>query len=235
MLEAKRKAIIFLSVAFVFALISGLLFTNYVKSVNVKMGTMTYYYVAKKDIAPRIPLKAEDFEAIEIPQRFLPANLVTDPQSINGAVTVVPLAAGDAIEKNMLKPVTYSAKGSNSRLVRIMGTDRILFDSTLEAMDRVDIIVSHRNKDKPTAEVFMRDVPVATIYEGKPQSASGKVIDDAPTQMLGIGVDVTLEEARRLIEMVNYADSVRVLKANVTGDSQKNKEESNTEKTNQGE
>lgn len=213
MQEAKRKAFIFLFIAFVFALIAGWTFVGYVKTIRAEMGEMSTYYVAKKDIAPRVPLQAEDFEPVEIPARFMPPNLVTDPRSIEGAVTVVSLAKGDALEKNVLKPVTVSTKSPDSRLVRIMATERIQFDSMLEPLDRVDIIVSFREEKKPVTQVFMRDVSVATVYERSLAEAGGQAQENAK-ELTGISVDVTLEEARRLIEMINYADHIRVLKSN---------------------
>lgn len=216
MLESRRKAVIFLTLAFLFAAVAGYLFLNHVNQVNAEMGKMTTYYVAKKDIAPRIPLKIDDFEPVEIPARFAPGNLVTDPANIDGAVTVVPMAEGDALEKNILKPYTVTAKGVNSRMVRLMVSERISFDSDLVPLDRVDIIVSRKEDGKPgQAEVFMKDVPVATVFTGKPKKANGEVDEKAPDQLLGIGVDVSLEDARRLIEVSQYSDHVRVLKANI--------------------
>lgn len=213
MQDAKRKAFIFLFLAFVFALIAGWTFIGYVQTINAEMGEMSTYYVAKKDIAPRVPLKTDDFEAVDIPARFMPPNLVTEPTSIEGMVAVVSLAKGDALEKNALKPVTASAQGADSRLVRVMASDRIQFDSPLEPLDRVDIIVSYRSAKQPVTEVFMRDVPVATVYEGAssdPMASGG----ETAKAMTAISVEVTLEEARRLIQRLNYSDHIRVLKAN---------------------
>lgn len=231
MLESRRKAVIFLTLAFLFAAVAGYLFLNHVNQVNAEMGKMTTYYVAKKDIAPRIPLKVEDFEPVEIPARFAPGNLVTDPENIEGAVTVVPMAEGDALEKNILKPYTVTAKGANSRLVRLMVSERIAFDSDLVPLDRVDIIVSRKGDDNNgQAEVFMKDVPVATVFTGKPTKANGEIDERASEQLLGIGVDVSLEDARRLIEVSQYSDHVRVLKANIV-----DKEEASPRSAEQGE
>lgn len=81
-------------------------------------------------------------------------------------------------------------------------TDKIQFDQVLTALDRVDIIVSTEVNGKKDTSVFMKDVLVA-FAQGTNDSFSG------------IAVEVTAEEAPDLIHMQNYAEHIRVLKANV--------------------
>src|SRR5690606_20360809 len=69
-------------------------------------------------------------------------------------------------------------------------------------LDRVDIIVSTSDGSKKKTEIFMKDVLVAF--------AQGT--DD---NFAGVAVEVSAEEAPKLIHMQNYADHNRVLKANV--------------------
>jgi Flp pilus assembly protein CpaB len=215
--DSKRNAIILLLVAFVFALVSGLLFMNFVKTSNAKMGAMTTYYVATKDILPRIELKAGDFKPVEMPERYAPANLVTDLKSYEGAVTAVPLSKGDALEKNILKQVAVSANGANSRLVRLMASKQIQFESSLEPLDRVDIIVSYlKAPNTPVTEVVMSNVPVATIYTGNPNDPNSKAQNDTQAQLLGIAVDIDLAGACRIFQFTSSAAStIHILKANI--------------------
>lgn len=217
MFDSKRNAIILLFVAFVFALVSGLLFMNFVKTSNAKMGAMITYYVATKDILPRIPLKAGDFEPVAMPQRYAPANLVTDLKSFEGAVTAVPLSKGDALEKNVLKQVAVSANGANSRLVRLMASKQIQFESALEPLDRVDIIVSYlKTKDTPVTEVVMSNVPVATIYTGNPSDSNSKTQNETQAQLLGIALDIDLAGACRIFGFTSNSGSIiHILKANI--------------------
>lgn len=216
MFESKRNAIIFLSIAFIFALVSGFVYMNFVKTANAKMGAMTTYYVATKDILPRIPLKAGDFKPVVMPKRYVPANLVTDFKSFEGAVTAVPLAKGDALDKNVLKQVAVSANGVDSRLVRLMASKQMQFEASLEPLDRVDIVVSYlKAKDTPVTEMLMRNVPVATIYMGKPTDSDTRAQNDTQAQLLGIAVDVNLAGAVRIFQFTSNAGSIiHVLKAN---------------------
>jgi Flp pilus assembly protein CpaB len=91
----------------------------------------------------------------------------------------------------------------------VMQSDRIQFDSPLQPFDRVDIIVSKRkdNGKDSTTQVFMKDVLVGEVYNGAPQKQSDRSI------LSGVGLDVPLADAVRLIDMENYAEHIRILKA----------------------
>jgi hypothetical protein len=84
-----------------------------------------------------------------------------------------------------------------------MQNERVFFDEPLEALDRVDIIVSHRFNNKEETTVFMKDVKVARVAKDK-----GK-------DFKGVQLEVSMEKAPELIHMQNYADSLRIIKANV--------------------
>lgn len=207
MLELKRKAILFLFLAVVMAVLAGYLFSNQVAVVQERMGVMSKTYVAKLDIEPRTPLKLSDFEVKEIPLQYAPESVVLDPKAIQGSVSLLPLKKGDVLAKNMLKPMDGQAKNSANRLVRVMANDKVQFDSALESMDRVDIIVSRQVGNARQTTLFKRDILVLTVYQ------SG---DKQKNQMDGIGVEVSIEDAVTLTDALNYGDRIRVLKANNT-------------------
>ena len=82
-------------------------------------------------------------------------------------------------------------------------SEKVQFDQVVAQMDRVDIIVSTEENGKQKTEVFMRDVLVA--------HAQGKDEKD----FAGVALEVSMEDAPKLIHIQNYADKVRILKANV--------------------
>ena len=207
MLELKRKAILFLSLAIVMAILAGLLFSNQVAVLQERMGVMSKTYVAKYDIEPRTPLKLSDFEVKEIPLQYAPESVVLEPKIIQGSVSLLPLKKGDVLAKNMLKPMDGQANSTTSRLVRVMANDKVQFDSVLEPMDRVDIIVSRQVGNQRETILFKRDVLVLTVYQ------SG---DKQNSQLEGIGVEVSIEDAVALTDVLNYSDRIRILKANNT-------------------
>ncbi|VEF49218.1 Flp pilus assembly protein CpaB [Bacillus freudenreichii] len=201
MLESKRKAIIFFSIALLLALTAGMLILKKVQALNTNLGTMVQVAVASQEVPSRKVILPEDVAMEEIPQKYVKSYHVTDVEDLKNKVSIVPLSKGDVITQNMLKQAS-SVVEENNRLISLMRSDRITYDEQLEALDRVDIIVSHRFDSKEETDYFMRDVKVAqALKKGK--------------DFKGVLLEVPAEKAPELIHMQNYADSVRVVKANV--------------------
>lgn len=201
MLESKRRAIIFISISLILALVAGFMFLQKVKDLNTELGGMTKIYVASTNISSRAIITPSQVMTIDLPNKFVTASHITDPKDITNRVSVVPLSKGDTITKNLLKPVSDVAN-ENNRLVALFGNEKISFDQELEALDRVDIVVSQQLDGKPATEIFMSDVPVAMVAKNK-------------DKLNGVALEVSKEDAPKLIHMQNYSDSMRVLKANV--------------------
>ena len=202
MLDSKRRAIIFISLSLLLAAIAGFMFLQKVQALNTNLGEMAKIYVASTNISSRTELQPDQIKTKEVPKKFVDDSYITNKEDLINRVSVVPLAEGNIITKNMLKK-TEKARDTDNRLVKINSSDKVGFDQPLEALDRVDIIVSHDFDGEAKTEVFMKDVRVAGTA----------VTDDK--QMQGILVEVSAEDATRLIHMENYASSMRVLKANV--------------------
>ncbi|MFO1442093.1 flp pilus assembly protein CpaB [Bacillus sp. Bva_UNVM-123] len=201
MLESKRRAFIFLSISLLLAIIAGLFFLQKIKELNSELGGMTKIYVTATDIPSRTLVQPNHVKQEEIPNRYVNSSHVTNVDDLIDMVLVVPLVEGDIITKSMLKPVSNTID-ENNRLVTLMQSDRIRFDEELEGLDRIDIIISHTFDGKPVTEVFMKDVLVAGVLKSE-------------QQFTGIAVEIQADAAPKIIHMQNYADSMRILKANV--------------------
>lgn len=201
MLESKRRAIIFLGLSFLLAIVAGFMFLQKVRALNADLGGMTEVYVAESNISSRAVIQPGQVTTMEIPNRYVTESYITSSSDLKDKVSIVPLSEGDIITKNMLKPVS-NVMNDNNRLVTMFGSDKVSFDEELEALDRVDIIVSHNLEDKEKTETFMTDVTVARVAkEGK--------------KFKGVQLEVSADKAPQLIHMQNYADQIRILKANV--------------------
>ncbi|XKE95559.1 flagella basal body P-ring formation protein FlgA [Metaplanococcus flavidus] len=201
MIESKRKAIIFFLLAAILAGTAGFLTLQKVKALNNDLGTMVNVYAAASDIASRSEISQNQVTVMSIPQKFVTEEHITETQDLENKVSVIPLSSGDLITKNMLKQAT-AVMEENNRLITLMASERVFFDEELEALDRVDIIVSLRENNESKTEIFMKDVKVARVASGDKKFA-------------GVQVEIPLDDAPRLIHMQNYADSVRIIKANV--------------------
>ncbi|HEX5563325.1 MAG TPA: flp pilus assembly protein CpaB, partial [Sporosarcina sp.] len=141
MLEAKRRAAIFLLLAFILAAVTGYLVLEKVKELNAELGGMTSIYIAKGSIPSRSPIEASQVTKMDIPNKFVTDSHILSVDEFEHQVSIVPLNPGDIITKNMIKPVS-NLQDANNRLVTMYRTDKIQFDQVLTALDRVDIIVS---------------------------------------------------------------------------------------------
>jgi pilus assembly protein CpaB len=201
MIESKRKAIIFFLLAAILAGTAGFLTLQKVKELNNDLGTMVDVYAAGQDISSRSMITPKDVTIEKIPKKFVTEEHITKTADLENKVSVIPLSSGDLITKNMLKQASAVLE-ENNRLITLMASERVFFDEQLEALDRVDIIVSLRDKDINKTEIFMKDVKVARVANEAKKFA-------------GVQVEVALDQAPLLIHMQNYADSVRIIKANV--------------------
>lgn len=201
MLESKRRAIIFISISFILALTAGFLVLQKVKEMNAQLGEMVEIYVAATDISSRSMITPDQVKAKEIPKKFIDDSYVTDKMSLMNMVTVVPLSAGDVITKNIIKPST-TVRDQNDRLVTVFASGNVIFDQQLEALDRVDIIISREVNDAPVTEVFMKDVPVAMVAK------SGD-------EFKGVALELPFDKVPGFIHQQHYASVMRILKANV--------------------
>lgn len=220
MLESKRRAIIFISLSLLLALLAGVIFLQKVKALNNQLGDTTSVYVANTEIPSRSLIKPEQVKVIEIPNKFITKSHITNKKELINKVSVIPLTSDDIIMENMLKDVS-TLQNQNNRLISMIASEKVRFDQDLNDLDRVDIIVSQKIDGKPKTELFMSDVPVAMVARG-----DNKVFK-------GVALEVSIDDAPKLIHMQNYADSVRILKANVGQGEKKesqSKEKEQTEK-----
>ncbi|SMO80541.1 Flp pilus assembly protein CpaB [Melghirimyces algeriensis] len=196
-------------IALLLAGIAGFLFLQKVSVVDSRLGEMTTVYVAKKNISSREPLRPEFFEAKEVPAQFVQESTVTNLEGIQVGehtlpvqqlVSVVPLSEGELLTDSVLKMQSYLT-ANDKRMVTLSQSDKVHFDGSLETNDRVDLIVSDQKDGGPETTIFMRDVPIVGVAK------------DENGNVTGVGLEVSLKEAKRLIHKQNFSMSIRVLKA----------------------
>lgn len=201
MLESKRRAIIFLALSLILAAAAGFLFLKKVKDLNAQLGEMVEIYVANTNIASRSLIQPDQIKTKQIPKKYADDSYITDMLMLKNQVTVVPLSEGDIITKNIIKPAA-TVRDQNNRLVTVYASSNIVFDQQVEALDRVDVIVSHEVNGKPATEVFMKDVPVAMVAKTE-------------DQFKGVALEMPFEQVPAFIHQQHYAEVMRILKANV--------------------
>lgn len=201
MLESKRKAIIFLVLAFLLAVGAGIVYLQKVSAINSELGGMTEVYVANSDIHSRALLQPSDVSVTSIPNRYVSDSHIVDVEELQNKVSLVPLSEGDLITRNILKEFA-EIEDQNNRLITVMAGNNVVYDQELDAMDRVDIIVSDKFDDENKTAVFMNDVLVSRV------ASSGG-------EFQGVQLEMSLVEAEKFIHRQNYADQIRIIRSHI--------------------
>jgi pilus assembly protein CpaB len=98
----QRRGVILLLLSVLCALgaFAGVL--SVIDDVESKVGPEVTAYRLKTDVAPYTPLGAGQFEKIEMPERWLSKNAVTDLDEIRGKIAVTDLREGSLLQSDMI-------------------------------------------------------------------------------------------------------------------------------------
>lgn len=175
---------------------AGFLFFAKVRSVNAQLGDFVPVLVASQTIQPRTTLTGSMLEIKQVPKKYAFNSSLLSLEQTKGQMTLVQLQKGDVITKSMLK---NAEQGSLFRLVNLTQSERVMFDEKMDATDKVDIVVSYQEGDKPVTKLLLEDVQV------------GKIAGDKE-RLTSIALELSMEDAQKLIFMQNFARQIRVLK-----------------------
>ncbi|GAA2287157.1 Flp pilus assembly protein CpaB [Streptomyces atrovirens] len=98
----QRRGVILLLLSVLCALgaFAGVL--SVISDVESKVGPEVTAYRLKTNVAPYTPLSAGQFEKIEMPERWLSKNAVTDLDEIRGKIAVTDLREGSLLQSDMI-------------------------------------------------------------------------------------------------------------------------------------
>lgn len=200
MIDAKRKAMIFLTIAFILSVVTSVLVLNEVRSAQDSLGERTSVAVAASNIQPYSEINADMIEWVEIPQADGFTSFIRDLSDVQDAVTIVQLKEGDLLTHNILRSAADIPQ--DHRIVWLNATPNVVMDQAVAAGDTVDIVVTYTSEetDLTTTRVF-ENVEVIQRDQGSEETAN-------------IKISLHINDAEQFIHFQNTADSIRVLLAN---------------------
>jgi Flp pilus assembly protein CpaB len=210
MIDAKRKALIFLSLAFILAIVTAGLILNEIKQAQTAMGETVKVASAKKDIGSNKPIKEDQITWIEMPKSSVVSSFVQKETDLDKKIVLVDIKKGDVISKNMLRNnVDIPA---DHRVVMLNPTENVLIDEDVTPGDLVDIIVSTEEKDGLKTQRLLKNVSVV-------ESTTFQTKDNGDAQRIKVSLNV--KDAEQLIHYQNKAKQIRVLLVNTVSDETK--------------
>ncbi|WP_262174755.1 hypothetical protein [Saccharococcus sp. Marseille-Q5394] len=204
MIDSKRKAIIFLTISFILAIVTAGVVLVQISQAQDRLGEMIEVAAVKEDVTSYTELNESLIEWVKFPRANVYSSLITDPEELEDVITVVNLESGDILTSNLVrKKLDIPA---NERVVWLDATEIVLIDQKVTEGDLVDVIVSREIEKNVETKRLLSNVKVVQIEKGK--------IED--TERVKISLPIT--EAEQLIHYQNFAKQIRVLRVNQVGD-----------------
>lgn len=204
MIDAKRKAIIFLTLAFILAIMTAWFITNQISEAQEVLGQSVQVAVAKKDIPAYIEITPDMIDWTNIPQSSDLSSLISEQAELEGNVSIAPLKKGDLFTSNLVRPRVDIP--NDHRIVWLNPSDNVIMDQEIAVGDDIDVIASYKEKNDTVTKRILEDIPVIQSEE------KGGGDDDNGGTARALKVSLSIPQAELLIHMQNTAEQVRVLR-----------------------
>ncbi|MFJ4830301.1 Flp pilus assembly protein CpaB [Streptomyces sp. NPDC088747] len=184
-----------------------------IRDVNSKVGPEVAAYRLKDDIAPYKDLSADQFEKVEMPERWLSSTAVTDLSQIRGKIAVTQLEKGSLLQTDMIvdRPALETGQQEIAILIdastgvagKINPGSRVNIYATFEAddadgVDQSKVIVANA-----------RVIDVGKITALDPGQSSADRSRTA-TQAVPITFALSTADAQRVAFAESFAEHVRL-------------------------
>ncbi|TKC17071.1 SAF domain-containing protein [Robertmurraya kyonggiensis] len=200
MIDAKRKAIIFLTISFLLAVVTAGLILVQINEAQTKLGKTVQVAAVSKSIQSYHEIGDADVTWVEMPATSAYESFITNEQELEEAISVVNLEEGELLTNSLVrKKLDIPA---NERVVWLNATEIVLIDQQVAEGDRVDIVIVTKNAEEQLeTKRMLENIPVVQIEE----QAEG-----APR----VKVALPIEDAESVIHYQNAAVQIRVLRVN---------------------
>jgi Flp pilus assembly protein CpaB len=202
MIDAKRKAFIFLTLAFLLAVAAAGFIINQIQMAQESLGETVRVAAASNDIASYTEIGDDDIKWVEMPKTAQLDSFIKKTDDIDGSIAIVKVKEGDLITKSIVrKKIDIPA---DHRVVWLNPGENVIIDQGVAEGDLVDIISVIENKEKGIlTNQLLKNVKVVQIEKSKD-----------PEEPPKIKVSLSVADAERLIYSQNAALQIRVLRVN---------------------
>ncbi|MCF6139552.1 Flp pilus assembly protein CpaB [Pseudalkalibacillus berkeleyi] len=221
MIDAKRKAFIFLTLAFILAVVAAGFIINQIQMAQDSLGETVKVAAADTDIQSYTSINESDIEWVEMPMTAQVDSFIKKSDDMKDSITIVNLKEGDLVTKSVVrKKIDIPA---DHRVVWLNPSENVLVDQGVAEGDLVDVISVLKNKEGVTTERLLQNIKVVQFEEKK----------EGPP---AIKVSLSVTDAEKLIYTQNAAKQIRVLRVNqVTKSSESKKPEQKSEEPKESE
>ncbi|MFC8085213.1 Flp pilus assembly protein CpaB [Streptomyces sp. NPDC057340] len=207
----QRRGIVLLVVSVLCALgaFAGVL--SVINDVKSKVGPEVTAYRLKSDIEPYMELGAAQFEKIEIPERWLSENAVTDLSQVRGKIAVTRLKAGSLLQSDMIVDTPALRPGQQEVAIMIDAATgvagKITPGSTVNVYATFE---GAREGDPDQSKIIVTGAKVIDVGELTSLEPDEDSRDREPTDAVPITFALSTIDAQRITYAESFARRVRL-------------------------
>ncbi|WP_369181565.1 Flp pilus assembly protein CpaB [Streptomyces mutabilis] len=207
----QRRGIILLILSVLCALgaFAGVL--SVVNDVKSKVGPEVTAYRLKTDVEPYTPLGAGQFEQIEMPERWLSKNAVTDLDQVRGKIAVTTLKAGSLLQSDMI--VDQPALQPGQQEVAIMIDAATGVAGKITPGSTVNVYATfegEREGDPAQSKIIVTNAEVIDVGDLTSLQPDENSRDREPTDAVPITFALSTIDAQRITYAESFAQRVRL-------------------------
>ncbi|MFD8572269.1 Flp pilus assembly protein CpaB [Streptomyces sp. NPDC059639] len=205
----QRRGVILLVVSVLCALgaFAGVL--SVIKDVDSKVGPETTAYRLKQDIAPYKELTADQFEKVDMPNRWLSSTAVTRIGDIRGKIAVTQLKKGSLLQEDMI--VSRPQLKAGQQEIAIMIDAETGVAGKINPGSKVNIYATFKaenDKQRDQSKVIVESAEVIDVGKLTPIDQQGaNASDNSATRRQGEAVPITFALSAADAQRVAYAES----------------------------
>ncbi|WP_225632098.1 Flp pilus assembly protein CpaB [Streptomyces solaniscabiei] len=207
----QRRGIILLILSVLCALgaFAGVL--SVVNDVKSKVGPEVTAYQVKSEVAPYTSLRADQFEKIEMPERWLSENAVTDLSRIRGKIAVTTLKAGSLLQSDMIVDQPALQPGQQEVAIMIDAATGVAGKITPGATVNVYATFEGEREGAPDlSKIIVTNAKVIDVGELTSLQPGDKSNDRRPTDAVPITFALSTIDAQRITYAESFAQGVRL-------------------------
>ncbi len=216
----QRRGIILLILSVLCALgaFAGVL--SVIDDVQSKVGPEVTAYRLKSDIEPYTELGAAQFEKIEMPERWLSDNAVTDLGQVRGKIAVTKLKAGSLLQSDMIVDTPALRPGQQEVAIMIDAATGVAGKITPgSAVNVYATFEGQREGDPDQSKIIVTNAKVIDVGELTSLEPDEDSRDREPTDAVPITFALSTLDAQRLTYAESFARRVRLALVAPGGDS----------------
>lgn len=216
----QRRGIILLILSVLCALgaFAGVL--SVIDDVQSKVGPEVTAYRLKSDIEPYTELGTAQFEKIEMPERWLSDNAVTDLGQVRGKIAVTKLKAGSLLQSDMIVDTPALRPGEQEVAIMIDAATGVAGKITPgSAVNVYATFEGQREGDPDQSKIIVTNAKVIDVGELTSLEPDEDSRDREPTDAVPITFALSTLDAQRLTYAESFARRVRLALVAPGGDS----------------